>query len=55
MFSAWLFSFEVNNNQKIVPSRVQVLYSKHSLRFGREDPRLPDLSNSDSLDDTLKE
>jgi hypothetical protein len=31
MFSAWLFSFEVNNTQKIVSSCAQVLYSKYSL------------------------
>lgn len=50
MFSVWLFSFEVNDTQKIVPSCVQVLYSKNSLYFGRGDPRLPDLSNRDSLE-----
>lgn len=47
MFSDWLFSFEINNTKKIVPSCVQVVYSKNSLCFGREDPNLPDLSKSD--------
>jgi hypothetical protein len=53
MYSAWFLKYIILRRLSQVVFEYRVV-NKLSLCFGREDPTLPDLSNRDALDETVK-